>query len=153
MISSINGSNSGPHVTNSTDIVANKISLIQQAINLDITQLFSTNTNVSNLISSITRASMGLGNVANTAPSYLPISNGTQQALKTITKASMGLGNVANTGPSCFATASSVSAITATSSGLGNAANLAPSDLPVSNGYSNSYQQHYQIFNRFRQCI
>ena len=105
MYSSINGSNSGPNLTNTVDLVANKISLIQQAVNLDITQLFSTNTNVSNLISSITAESIGLGHVAHTAPSYLPVSNATQQALNNITKASIGLGNVADTGPSYFATA------------------------------------------------
>ena len=87
---------------------------------------------MSNLISSITADSIGLGHVANTAPSSLPISNATQQALKNMTKTSTGLGNVANTGPGYFATASSVSAINATSLGLGNVANLAPSDLPVS---------------------
>ena len=75
------GSNSGPNLTNSTDIVANKISLIQQTARQDITKLFSTSTNVSTLVDSITATSVGLGHVANTAPSDLPVKTATQNAL------------------------------------------------------------------------
>ena len=95
-------SDSGPLLTNTTDAVANKISLIQQqSVHKDITQLFSTNSNVRTLISNTNAASVGLGNVATTAPSY-------------------------------FASAASVNAINKTSVSLFNVANTKPSDLPFS---------------------
>ena len=90
--------NSGPNLTNTVDVVANKISLIQpRAVHQDITEIFSSNTDVSNLIDGLTPASIGLGNVANTAPSFLPMSIATYQAIANINATSIGLSNVSNT--------------------------------------------------------
>ena len=63
---------------------------------------------------------VGLGNVANTAPSGLPISTATQTALDL--KAPLASPTFTGT----------VSGITATMVGLGNVANTSPSGLPIS---------------------
>ncbi len=63
--------------------------------------MFSTNTQTYQPpISNINAASVGLGHVANLAPSDLPISDASHQAINNIIKTSLGLGNVANTAPS-----------------------------------------------------
>ena len=126
------GNNSGPNLTNSIDIVANSIALAQNTSQQDITDIFASNSDVTRLFNSINKTTIGLGNVANTAPSDLPISTATQQALNNINRTSLSIFNVANTAPSYFATAASVNAITPASLGLGNVANTAPSALPIS---------------------
>ena len=126
------GRNSGPNLTNSVDLVANSVALLQNTSQQDITDIFASASDVISLINSINKQKIGLGNVENIGPFDLPISNATQQALNNINRTSLSIFNVANTAPSYFASAASVNAITPNSLGLGNVANTKPSDLPAS---------------------
>ncbi len=58
-----------------------------------------------NGVSGITPAMVSLGNVANTVPSYLPISTATQTAINAVNKTSLAFFNVPNTAPSYFGSA------------------------------------------------
>ena len=111
---------------------------ITQAINNDpyfystITTLVSTKAPIESpaftgTVTGINSTMVGLGNVANTSPANLPISNATQTALNLLAP----LAGAVFTGPVSFAT--TVSGITKDMIGLDNVANTAPSDLPVSN--------------------
>ena len=137
-----------------------------------LANIYSTETQLTNLITKvngISPNSLGLSNVANTAPSDLPISTAVQNALNNIaigsganaaqlatigaalsglTASNVGLGNVANTGPSYFATEaqynslqSQVNGITKDSLGLGNVANTAASYFATEAQYNSLQSQ------------
>ena len=105
-----NSQGSGANMTGSVDIVANSISIINSDGTLSAftgsggggggggsvantnNPIFTGTVTVSNLVGA-TKSMIGLSNVANTAPSDLPISLATQAALSLFN-------NVANTSPS-----------------------------------------------------
>ena len=80
------GYNSGPNLTNSVDLVANSVALLQNTTQEDITEIFDTNSELTRRINGINKTTIGLGNVANTAPLDLPISTATQEAINGINK-------------------------------------------------------------------
>jgi hypothetical protein len=126
-------SSQGPNLTGNTP-EANTTRVIINGTNILTT--------VDQAVATVTPNSIGLGNVANTAPSDLPISSAAQTALNNITKTSLGLSNVANTAPSDLpistATQTALNNLTKASIGLANVSNTAPSDLPISTATQNA---------------
>ena len=96
---------------------------------------FTGNVSFATTVSGITKDMVGLGNVANTAPADLPVSNATQTALNLLAP----LSGASFTGTVSFAT--TVSGITQDMVGLGNVANTAPADLPISTATQSGLSQ------------
>ena len=76
-------------MTGSVDIVANSISLIKpdgtlQSLTLGGTIAPVNDPQFTGIVQGVSKESVGLGNVANTAPSGLPVSTATQNAINTV---------------------------------------------------------------------